>query len=376
VRQIGLDYMAVADDDVTGPMAAVKDQYGKRHEIRVDIRRGKGPLPRPGEIWIVDRTLGVWTFAACVSPSLPRIDGPASGTLSALLSALDEAGLIEWGASNYSLAANEDYADGVSLSGEGLGSGTGSFSIASANIKFSLSKEESLQDLGTVIENGADIIGIQEMRHDILGDIPGYGNHVPSGESRALPIIWRESMFGLLDKGSIQVITPDNRSTGWGWISWVKLTHLPTGKIVIVGNNHSCPTVENRGRYRLDAQGQHRVQMHQQHMAGMRDFVNDRTAEGLVFQIGDLNFNFRTDSVVRHPDGPYVKMNSAGMSASYRVIMPEGGTHRGGGRLIDYVMFERAKPLEVRSQRIIRGLNTDHHAVLVAFDLTDVPEPA
>ena len=378
--QVGFDYMVVKVDDVTNQVAAVHDDYGKRHDIRTDVRRGKGPLPRPGEVWLVDKTLGMWTFAATLAPILPRIDYPADGALAALLAALNDVGIIEWGSSNYSLAANADYADGVPLSGEALGSGTASFSVASLNVKFLLSKADAQQDIDTMIGNGADIIGLQEMgqraRHDLVRSISGFGNFIPTTEARSLPIIWRESLFSLLDSGSVQVAQPDNRQTGWGWISWVKLTHIPTGKTVIVGNNHAVSQVEARGRYTSEPALQGRVQMHQDHMTGMRDFVNNRTAEGLIFMLGDLNFNFRTDAVVRNPAAPYSKLNTAGMVATYRDSMPQGGTHMGGGRLIDYVMYEKAKSVAPREQRIVRGLNTDHNGVLVSFDLTDVVEPA
>ena len=386
--QIGFDYMVVKVDDITSNVASVLDDYGKRHDIRTDIRRGNGPYPRVGEIWLVDRTLGAWTFAASLATLPPVIDLPADGVTAQLLSALDSMGLIQWGTSSATFGANEDYADSVPLSGADLGGGLASFSIASANIKWRMTRQQAESDVQKVLDHGADIIAFQEMgrvsRHALLQDIAGYGQHLPSGESDSLPIIWRSSMFNLIDKGEVKVVNREYVGpAGAGlvvaksrYVVWVKLLHVPSGKTIIIGNNHAVASCEARGHYRTEPEYQNRVDMHKDHMVGMRDFVSNRTAEGLVFLTGDLNFNFRTDSVVRNPAGPFARMNSVGMEASFRKVRPEGGTHGGGGRLIDYVMYERNKPVAVREQRIIRGLNTDHHPLLVSFDLTDVAEPA
>jgi hypothetical protein len=93
---VGLPYMIVQVDDLGGEMAWVKDQYGKKHRVRLDIRRGKGPFPKVGETWIVDRTLGHWAFAACLVPDLPIITGTTDDipALKNLIAALEDIGLI------------------------------------------------------------------------------------------------------------------------------------------------------------------------------------------------------------------------------------------------------------------------------------------
>lgn len=48
-------------------LALVIDDLGKRMEVRCDIIRAKGNLPEPGEQWIIDRSLGIWTFAAIIN---------------------------------------------------------------------------------------------------------------------------------------------------------------------------------------------------------------------------------------------------------------------------------------------------------------------
>jgi hypothetical protein len=85
-------------DDVTGRIATVVDQFGNFRTVRTDIRRGSGPKPRAGETWIIDRSMGTWTFASRVTRTeTPVIYGSTdeNPALIALLSALDLLGLIE-----------------------------------------------------------------------------------------------------------------------------------------------------------------------------------------------------------------------------------------------------------------------------------------
>lgn len=58
VSVIGLDSNGVA---------LVKDTLGKEFNVPYDVVRAKGALsPSPGEIWMVDQTLGFWAFAALI----------------------------------------------------------------------------------------------------------------------------------------------------------------------------------------------------------------------------------------------------------------------------------------------------------------------
>lgn len=54
----------VADVDATNSLATIKDSFGRNRIVRIDIRRGGGRIPIVGETWLLDRTLGDWTFAA------------------------------------------------------------------------------------------------------------------------------------------------------------------------------------------------------------------------------------------------------------------------------------------------------------------------
>lgn len=93
----GLPYLKGVVTDVTGNMAVVVDQYGKHRAVRVDIRRSKGPFPRVGETWVLDRELGPWTFSACLKADIPKVTGSTDAipALASLIAALAEIGLIE-----------------------------------------------------------------------------------------------------------------------------------------------------------------------------------------------------------------------------------------------------------------------------------------
>lgn len=96
-NSMGLPYMSAIVTSVGINTAVVTDQYGKIHTVRTDIRRGKGPFPRVGEKWLIDRELGPWTFSACLTADLPKVTGSTDGlpALASLISALAQIGLIE-----------------------------------------------------------------------------------------------------------------------------------------------------------------------------------------------------------------------------------------------------------------------------------------
>lgn len=60
---MGSPWLSVQIDDITGNIASVTDQFGKQRSVRTDYQRAKGIRPRVGEKWVIDRSLGFWTFA-------------------------------------------------------------------------------------------------------------------------------------------------------------------------------------------------------------------------------------------------------------------------------------------------------------------------
>lgn len=68
---VGLSVMKVEVYDVvtaTG-IAWVRNDKNQNFEIPYRVQRSKGRIPKVGELWYVDRTLGPWTFAAYISPT-------------------------------------------------------------------------------------------------------------------------------------------------------------------------------------------------------------------------------------------------------------------------------------------------------------------
>jgi hypothetical protein len=98
VPAIGLPWKLVRVEDINtdNGLAAVIDQFGARMTLRFDYRRGKGPIPVVGEQWIIDRTLGNWTFSTVVKEKRPVVTGATDGNpaIISLLGTLSTAGLI------------------------------------------------------------------------------------------------------------------------------------------------------------------------------------------------------------------------------------------------------------------------------------------
>ena len=95
--QIGLDYITCKVNEINGRRAIVIDQFDRTMTVRIDVRRGKGPLPEVGETWLIDRTLGPWTFAACLNPKRIEITGSTDNNpaLKSLIAALERMGWIK-----------------------------------------------------------------------------------------------------------------------------------------------------------------------------------------------------------------------------------------------------------------------------------------
>ena len=94
-----LDSVTCRVDEVSGRNATVIDQYSIFRTVRTDVRRGAGPKPREGETWVIDRSMGVWTFSARIMAKIetPIVTGSTdeNPALISLLEALDELGFIK-----------------------------------------------------------------------------------------------------------------------------------------------------------------------------------------------------------------------------------------------------------------------------------------
>lgn len=92
----GFPYRQVTVESISSTTAQVVDRYGAHIGLSTLYRRGGGPFPRVGEVWIIDRALGFWTFSALVTKAPPVITESTVGVpaLKALLTLLEDAGLL------------------------------------------------------------------------------------------------------------------------------------------------------------------------------------------------------------------------------------------------------------------------------------------
>jgi endonuclease/exonuclease/phosphatase (EEP) superfamily protein YafD len=141
-------------------------------------------------------------------------------------------------------------------------------------------------------------------------------------------------------------------------------------------NNHTVPSVQGRdgGPNRRSPE---RLDIYRTHMEGLQNLVRpiEEQGLGLVFVTGDLNVNYRRDSVLAPEMFPYHRMGEVGLEASYQALgQPAIGTHvlRSGNdsRLIDYVYFQPGSRLQAYDQRVLTGFASDHRPLLVEFQVT------
>lgn len=59
-------YLTVLVESIEDDYALVRDEVGLARQVRLDLQRAKGAMPKAGETWIIDRALGFWSFAAII----------------------------------------------------------------------------------------------------------------------------------------------------------------------------------------------------------------------------------------------------------------------------------------------------------------------
>lgn len=75
VSVLGVTVMSV-DPGAKPPVAIARDPIGRDINVRIDFQRGRGSIPKVGERWIIDQSMGFWTFA-CLSNGDPSGAGSA-----------------------------------------------------------------------------------------------------------------------------------------------------------------------------------------------------------------------------------------------------------------------------------------------------------
>lgn len=68
---------SVSPDGLT---AVCVDRQNTQTQVPMLVQRSKGPLPAPGDTWLLTQDLGMWTFAAFVATSAAQFGAAASGS--------------------------------------------------------------------------------------------------------------------------------------------------------------------------------------------------------------------------------------------------------------------------------------------------------
>jgi endonuclease/exonuclease/phosphatase (EEP) superfamily protein YafD len=270
-----------------------------------------------------------------------------------------------------------------------------SLTLASYNIRHTLSAGTAANDVRRLTGTGVDVIGLQEMssrtrRNAVLAAVRDCSSCVMQGVFfdaaagvGAVPILFRADRFRLYDSGSVRLTDRTfvgAKGAGPSWmppkyLNWVKLQDRRTGRFFYVMNSHTVASVQAKnGGANTNTR---RLQLYRQHMAGVRSHVERVKRQQVgVFVLGDLNVNYRRDRVVRARAFPFANMAQVQVRASYEHLgVPRIGTHvrRDGGsstRLIDYVYFLPQLSFTPVAQSILRSYSSDHRPVVVRFSVT------
>ena len=281
--------------------------------------------------------------------------------------------------------------------------GTSTITLVTYNAGAKVSVARSMWDLQEIIRRvDPDIITLQEMssgekrqsiRQTYLCDTCGWDAYMPGNYPEytdgdavkaGTPLLYRSDRFEVEASGTKQVTERTyvgDAGAGPRWIqpkyvNWVRLRDLSSQRLVHVFNNHTVPSVQGKSGGPNRSMPK-RLEIYRKHMAGLQALIGDLTAAeplGLSFVTGDLNVNYRRDKVLQPALFPYRRLGDVGMRANYWALgEPRIGTHTldngNGTRLIDYVYFTPQRVLKPSSQRILRGLNSDHRPVSVSFDV-------
>lgn len=273
------------------------------------------------------------------------------------------------------------------------------FSVATYNIRHALSDSVAVADIEKLADAGADVISLQEMgsaqrrdavRARMINCVTcEFGAAMPNGAGPGeIPILFRRAEFQYLGKGIEKIsdatyVGPDGAgpsTIGPKYLNYVELQHRATGQVVYVVNNHTVPSVQaSDGGPNYDHP--ERLDLYRQHMSSLRGMVSRLAAEtpgAEVLATGDLNVNYRSDSVRQDAIFPYANMKRVDMFASYRSLgKPAIGTqiNRNGNdtRLIDYVAATTNPTFTPTGQKILTGYESDHRPLVVTFGVVGAP---
>ena len=255
--------------------------------------------------------------------------------------------------------------------------------VASMNMLHDLAPAQAGVDARRLVRNPRiDIVGWQEAEpfHPLLHSLAGWGTRTfPwSDGSSELAVSWRRSKFRLVDshqRAAIGGVSARQGAYPFGdrSVAVVTLEHRRTGKRMVIIDAHLPPAIEDLhrpGRWRPTLNAQRgRTQLR-----GIARVWREAKARW-VLATGDFNFDAGADLRHRIPGGPSRTLGPIALSSyqalGVRSLVP---TYPSNGRHIDYVWVDREAHrlgrVEFLGQTVIRGLNSDHNALLVRLAIS------
>jgi endonuclease/exonuclease/phosphatase family metal-dependent hydrolase len=252
------------------------------------------------------------------------------------------------------------------------------YGVASFNMFRNLSSTRARADVRELTSrDDVDVVGWQEAETftSVLQGIPGWRTATFGGSSE-LAISWRTSTFRLVRAHllpGIDGVLPRYTSKPFGnrEIAVVTLASRIDGRRLTVINVHLPPGVEDLPRGGRWASGVNagRARTLLQEVKGRWHAAPSRWVVGT----GDFNFDANADVRTRSAGGPLSALGSTATSSYQALGFKVPPTYPSDGRYIDYVWADRKA---IRSGRItfvrqhtVRGLNSDHNALLVQLRL-------
>jgi hypothetical protein len=218
-----------------------------------------------------------------------------------------------------------------------------------------------------------DVIGLQESYHwiNVLRDVGrefGFELLVPDGPAQARnnPILYRTSVLRPAGQLVTELGSPKSkiaRLTPARYINWMRFYHNETKRYVCLFNTHFNQHVEFRGRPRPLP----RVRLYARHMKVLTTMMHRRAANRVVLATADWNVNAKSDKGYRW--FPRAAMAEIHARSNYAAL----GFPSGGGtdsfRFIDAVFAVNHPFYRFVEQKIIRGLNSDHNALITTIQI-------
>lgn len=86
----------IEDVDTAHGIAMCIDNWGKHMPVPLRVRRAKGPLPRIGELWMIDQSVGGrWTFSAIITENPEQIEGFVAQDFVSPIDTMANQGLVQ-----------------------------------------------------------------------------------------------------------------------------------------------------------------------------------------------------------------------------------------------------------------------------------------